>query len=147
MDGYRAYGLIALCAILSFATGSIAAPFYRAGEWQSRTDNGPPNLICHQSDHTLDQAALTRMFSGPGQKCSPGQLTTIGPVTTVSVTCQMAGGSLTTSGTITAQGPDAYISRLHAHLTGGKMTIPDMDITQVAKRLGACRPGDRPSPY
>jgi hypothetical protein len=56
---------------------------------------------------------------------------------------------MTSSGTITVTGPDAFTSKVHSH--GGAIKMPDgktlpmqdMDITTISRRLGPCKPGDR----
>ena len=135
-----------LCAAMA-ASASASPPFLQAGEWQTRTGSGAPVLICHQKDHAMDQAALFRMTNRPGMSCAPGAFNSVGGVTTLSTRCQVAGGTMIMNDTITQQGPDAYTSHIRSHFTGGKIPMPDMDFTQVARRLGPCRPGDRPTPY
>jgi hypothetical protein len=146
MRGWALF-LIGLGAAVSFAAPADSAPVYHAGEWQTRNDAGPAHLLCERNDHVMDQATIGRMMNQPGMSCAPGDLHTVGPVTTFSTSCKVAGGLMTMNDTITWQGPDTYTSRVRSHFAGGKIAIPDMDMTQVARRLGPCRPGDTPSRY
>ncbi len=139
--------LFGLCLALSSAAAAHAEMVAHAGEWQTRNDNGPINLICEHADHKFDRATMERMLTRPGMVCTVGDLRTAGMVTIISASCQVAGGRMTTVDTITWRGPDAYTSHMKSHFEGGKIAIPDMDMTQAAQRLGACKPGDRQSPY
>ena len=139
--------LAGLCIAASSASVADAQMVMHAGEWQTRNDNGRTNLVCEHTDHTFDRATFTRMMSASGAVCTVGDVHTTGMATTVSASCQVAGGHMTTTDTITWRGPDSYTSHVRSHFEGGKIAIPDMDITQVAQRLGPCKPGDRQSPY
>ena len=145
----KSTGLAALAVFVASASAALAdpPPQLRAGEWETRNDNGPAHRICERNDHAFDAVAVNRMLSAGGTKCAPAEVHTSGPVTTYSSTCVIAGGRLTTHGVMTSHGPDAYTSRSQSHYEGGTMKLPDMDMTQVSRRLGPCQPGDTISKY
>jgi hypothetical protein len=139
--------LSGVCAAASTAALAQSSPVLHAGEWRTRNGDGPINLICESGDHVQDQATLDRMMKMRGAQCEVGDLHRAGPVTTFSTSCHVGGGQMRVQDTITWQGPDSYAIRMHSHMDGGSVAMPDMDITQVAQRVGPCRPGDRPSRY
>lgn len=138
--------IAALCA-----TAAIAAPVVRrAGEWQITIDNGPPRVVCFPQDATFDQNYVTKsMAKLPGTKCTIGRITTVGNATSYAMSCTINGSVMTSSGTFTQTGPDAFTSKAHSHggmmrMPGGQsMAIPDTDMVSMSRRLGACKPGDR----
>jgi hypothetical protein len=121
----------------------------RSGEWEVTVDNGRPRVVCFPTDQTFDQQTLTRaMAKIPGSSCTMTTLTTVGDVLTFATQCAVQGTTISTNGTITRTGPDAFISKVHSHggavklPSGQTYTIPDMDIVNVSRRLGPCKPGD-----
>jgi hypothetical protein len=99
------------------------------------------------ADRTFDQATFSKIMALSGAKCATGTLNVAGAVISFSASCDIAGGHLTVFTTITATGPDAYTTRSRSHYVGGQIKMPDMDITETSRRLGACKPGDKPSPF
>ena len=138
--------IIAAVVLTSAAAHADPASVLRAGEWETRNDNGPVNHICHLEDHAFDRATLDWMMGAERAKCAPADVGMSGPVTTYATTCEVAGGRMTVHGTITAQGPDAFTTHIQSHFEGGTIKMPDMDMSQVARRTGPCRPGDRQGP-
>jgi hypothetical protein len=140
---------IALCA----ASGTVASaePMVRhAGEWESTINNGKPNVFCVPNDETFDQNYVTKTMSKlPGASCTMSNWSAAGGVITYSLQCTVGGSTMTSSGTTTVTGPDAYTTKSHSH--GGAIKMPDgktvemqdMDMTVVSRRLGPCKPGDR----
>lgn len=149
----RAAMIFALSAVS--ATAAFAGPLVRhAGEWQTSINNGPPRIVCFPNDATFDQAYVTKsMAKIPGASCTISNINTIGNVTSYSMQCTVNGSTMTSSGTITATGPDSFTSKIHSH--GGSMKLPngqvsafpDMNLTSTSHRLGACKPGDPQNPY
>ena len=84
----------------------------------------------------------------PGANCKIGNIANMGNVTSYSMQCTVGGSLMTSSGTITQTGPDAFISKTHSHggamklANGQTMAFPDNDMVTVQHRLGACKPGD-----
>jgi hypothetical protein len=136
--------LVAAAAFLASSNVAAAAPVARAGEWES-TVGARKVIICLKHDRSFDSIAslTTRM---PQVKCGPVDYHSAGPVGTFTVTCEVAGGRLTSHGTIISTGPDSYTSHVTSHMVGGQMAMPDMDMVQTGRRLGECKPGDRVSP-
>jgi hypothetical protein len=140
---------VALC--VAWAAAAWADPLVRhAGEWETTLDNGKPVLFCYPADETFDQNVIMRsMAKLPGASCTMGNMSTSGNVTSYSMQCTIGGSTMTSSGTITVTGPDAFTGKVHSH--GGAIKMPDgktmpmqdMDITTVSRRLGPCKPGDR----
>jgi hypothetical protein len=141
--------------IVIVCTASVNAartePMVRhAGEWESTVNNGKPTLLCFPTDKTFDEKTIMAQMSKlPGANCAMGSMNTVGNVTSYTVQCTIGGSQMTSSGTITVTGPDAYTGKSHSH--GGKipmpngqvMDMPDMDTTTVSHRTGPCKPGDR----
>jgi hypothetical protein len=145
--------VVILCAVS--ASAARAEQMVRhAGEWETTLDNGRPMVMCFPTDQTFDQNTITKpMAKLPGgANCTVNNWSTAGNVTSYSLQCTIGGSQMTTTGTITATGPDAYTSKSHTH--GGKIPMPngqvqdmpDMDMTTVSHRVGPCKPGDRQAP-
>lgn len=146
--------LISTLLALSAATALAGPLVRRAGEWQTTVDNNPPRITCFTNDATLDQDYVTKtMAKIPDARCTINSINTIGNVTSYSMQCTVSGSTMTSSGTITATGPDAFTSKIHSH--GGSMKLPngqisafpDMNLTSTSQRLGPCKPGDRKVTY
>jgi hypothetical protein len=137
--------------VFAASTAAVwAAPARHAGEWQTVLDDGQPHVVCFPSDETLDENTLMKGMSKiPGANCKMDSLKTVGDVTSYSMQCTIGGSILTSSGTITETGPDAFTTKVHTHggaipmPTGKTVTIPDSDTVSVARRLGPCKPGER----
>jgi hypothetical protein len=132
------------------ATAAWAAPVRRAGEWRTTIDNGQPLIACFPADATLDQNFVTRTMARlPGVKCTVNSINTVGDVTSYSMQCSINGSVMTSSGTITATGEDAFSSKMHSHggeikmPNGRTLRLPDTDMVTVSRRLGPCKPNDR----
>jgi hypothetical protein len=146
-----------LCAAAASAAGlraSVAEPMVRhAGQWETTIGNGKPIVLCYPTDQTFDQnTVLKQMARIPGANCTMSNMTTTGNVTSYALQCTIGGSQMTSSGTITVTGPDAYTSKAHSH--GGRIPtpngqtadMPDMDMVTVSHRTGPCQPGDRQAP-
>ena len=127
-----------------------AAPVRHAGEWETTLDGGQPRVACFPADETLDENSLMRTMSKlPGADCKMDSIKTVGDVTSYSMQCNIGGTTLTSSGTITETGPDAFASKGHTHggaipMPNGKtVAMPDSDTVSVSRRLGPCKPGER----
>jgi Protein of unknown function (DUF3617) len=139
--------------VLSITTALAAAPVRRAGEWETTfgTDNtAPPRVVCYGKDEVLDQNNMTRAMSRiPGANCTIDQLNTVGNVTTFSSKCTVQGNTITSSGTITVTGQDAFATKIHSSggtfkmPNGQSMTMPESDMVIASHRLGPCKPGER----
>jgi hypothetical protein len=143
---------IAFVAIFFAASTSavFAAPVRHAGEWQTVLDGGEPRVACFPADETLDENYLMRSLSKiPGASCKVDSIKTVGDVTSYSLECNIGGSAMTSSGTITVTGPDAFTSKGHSHggaipMPNGKtVALPDSDTVSVSRRLGPCKPGER----
>jgi len=140
---------VVLGAVL--ATTAWAAPLVRqAGEWETTIDNGKPMLFCYPTDVTLDQSYVMQSMSKlPGANCTMSDMKTVGNVTSYSLQCTVGGSQMISSGTITVTGPDSFTGKSHSHggvlkmPNGQAVAMPDMDIVNVSRRLGPCKPGDR----
>ena len=148
--------LIAACLLAATAVPAHAdpGPVFHAGQWETIVTNpAAPDqkpiqrLVCHKADATLDSKAISAMMAGAKSHCSEVSVTTSGAVTTYSLVCQVGEMKIVSSGTMTEIGPDSFTGTSSAHAEGGKMSIPDMKMSTVARRLGPCQPGDAPSPY
>lgn len=142
--------LIVSFLLAAEATTAYASPVRKAGEWQTVIDGGQPLVACFPDDQTLDENTITRaMAKIPGSNCKTNSFNTTGDVTTYSVECTIGGSLMTSSGTITATGPDTYTSKSHTHggmipMPNGKTAaMPDTDTLTVSRRLGPCKPGER----
>jgi hypothetical protein len=132
-------------------TAAGAEPLVRhAGEWETTVDNGKPIILCFPTDVPLDQNYVLQSMSRlPGAECTVTNMTTVGAVTSYSMRCTIGGSLMTSSGTITATGPDSFTGKAHSHggaikMSNGKdMALKDMDVVSVSRRLGPCKPGDR----
>jgi hypothetical protein len=109
----------AFIAILYAAsvTAAGAEPLVRhAGEWETRIDNGKPIILCFPTDVTLDQNyVLQSMSKLPDATCKVTNMTTVGAVTSYSMQCTIGGSLMTSTGTITATGPDSFTGKAHSH--------------------------------
>lgn len=143
---------VAFVAVLfaALTSAAFAAPVRHAGEWETALDGGTPRVACFPVDETLDENSLMRSMSKlPGASCKMDSIKTVGDVTSYSMQCNIGGSTLTSSGTITETGPDAFASKGHTHggmipTAGGKtVAMPDTDTVSVSRRLGPCKPGER----
>jgi hypothetical protein len=146
-----------VCIATFFAASIVAAaaaPVRHAGEWQTIIDNGHPMISCFQHDVTMDQDNIMRTTARiPGASCKIANFGVMGNVISYSMQCVINGSDMTSSGSVTQTGPDAFTSKVHSHggvikIPNGKpIVIPDTDMSIASRRLGACKPGDRVNPY
>jgi Protein of unknown function (DUF3617) len=136
---------VAVLAV-AIATPAFAAAVMHGGEWMTQNGGGRINHVCMTGDRVLDAATMSKMFTMEGLTCSPPKVGAAGNVTTYEAVCQVGGGRETIKDTMTATGPDSYVTHTQSHFEG-PMKIPDSDDTQVSRRLGPCKPGDVKSPY
>jgi hypothetical protein len=141
--------LTVLIGFMIASSPAWAAIVRHAGEWQTVIDNGQPLLACFSSDATLDQSYVNRLMAKlPGANCKVSNISTLLNITSYSMSCTVGGSLMTSSGTITQTGPDAFVSKTHTHggamkmPNGQTMVFPDNDMVTVQHRLGACKPGD-----
>jgi hypothetical protein len=143
--------ILAVAALFSaaLATQANAAQVVRAGDWETTIDNFAPRHTCMGTDRTFDQASMVKTLELSGQKCASVDWHQAGNVTTYESVCDVAGGKLTTRSVITVTGPDSFTTRSTGHMVGGtvKMSDKDLDMTQVARRIGPCTPGEKRSKY
>jgi hypothetical protein len=132
------------------AATADANPVRKAGEWQTVIDGGQPLVACFPDDQTFDEKTIERtMAKLPGANCKTTSFSTTGDVTSYSLECTIGSSLMTSSGTLTATGADAFTTKEHSHggmipMPGGKtFAMPDADTVIVSHRLGACKPGDR----
>jgi len=136
-------------ATLLAATSALPAganPIRHAGEWQTVIDGGSPRVACIAEDQTLDEAAIARVMTRrPGASCKTTHFTTTGDTVNYALECTIRGSVMTTSGTLTATGPDSFTSTDHSHggaipIPGGRaLALPDTDTVTVFTRLGPCK--------
>lgn len=92
---------------------------------------------------------MQSMAKLPGANCTISDFETSGAVTSYSTQCTIGGSQMTSSGTITVTGPDAFSTKAHSHggvikmPNGKEAAMPDIDMVTVSRRLGPCKPGDR----
>jgi hypothetical protein len=140
--------IVVLCA--ASVSAAWAEPFVRrAGEWETTIDNGQPRILCFPTDVTLDKNYVTQPMSKlHAADCTITNMETVGAVTSYSIRCTVGGSPMTSSGTITATGPDSFTGKIHSHggvikmRNGKEVALSDMDIVTVSRRLGPCKPGD-----
>ena len=130
-----------LTGALVAAAAAAAAPVAKAGEWETVIGQRT-TYVCLPKDKTFDIEGLAKVMPGGG-KCEVHDLHTAGAVTTFAMACDVGGGHMTTNNTLTVTGAESYTMHATSHMTGGPQAIPDMDITQVSHRTGACQPRDR----
>jgi hypothetical protein len=142
--------LVVPVLLAASAATAWANPVRRAGEWQTTMDGGQPLVACFPKDQTYDENTFTHAMSKlPGANCKTTNFSTSGDVISYSVECTIGGSLMTSSGVITATGPDSFTSKNHSHggmvpMPNGKtMAMPDTDNVSVSRRLGPCKPGDR----
>jgi hypothetical protein len=126
-----------------------AAQVIRAGDWETTIDGGAAHHSCLGTDRTFDHATMAKTLASSGQKCASVDWHQAGNVTTYESVCDVAGGKLTTRSVITVTGPDSFTTHSSGHMVGGtvKMSDKDLDMTQMARRDGPCKPGEKPSKY
>jgi opacity protein-like surface antigen len=141
--------IVALAAFFgaAIAAQANAAQVIHAGDWETTMDGGPAHHTCMSTDHALDQATINKTLASAGLKCAPVDWHQAGNATTYVSVCDVAGGKLTTNSVMTTTGPDSYTTHSKSHLVGGQMKMPDMDMTQTARRDGPCTPGEKPSKF
>ena len=154
MPQIRIRQAIVIAALLVVAAVARAdqGPLLRAGEWSTvvtfdggKSPPGPPRHACETSDHVMDKATFTALMARAHLVCPRLDFGTAGQVTTFSMTCNSTAAkdmTLQANGTMTNDGPDGYTLHEHTHAQGGSVRIPDMDITSVSRRVGACTPED-----
>lgn len=138
-----------------FATTSVAAvdnpPQQKGGKWQivQLGDHG-----INSNDVTTlcfaDQSVLAKFRTMP--HCSSKQVHTDGAVTTADARCRMLDSVMSYHEKIMKLDDDNYYTYIHA--TFSPPTFRGTDIEQAElilfnhlKRLGPCRPGERPIKY
>jgi hypothetical protein len=130
----------------TLAAQADAALVIAGGQWEIRTGE-VAYKICQPTDRELDATTLVKMTAVSGPRCNAVNVKTIGRSVTYETRCKVAGGQMTIRGKLTTQGSDAYTNRTHSHFEGGPIEMPDMQITEVARRLGPCQPNDVKSPF
>jgi hypothetical protein len=142
--------LIVMLYVASATAASAEVLVRHAGEWETTIDNGQPRIVCFPTDVTMDQGSIMQsMAKLPGANCTISDFKTVGAVTSYSTQCTIGGSQMTSSGTITATGPDAFSTKAHSHggvikmPNGKEAAMPDIDMVTVSRRLGPCKPGDR----
>jgi hypothetical protein len=69
-------------AFIAILYAALVTAAGRAGEWETRIDNGKPIILCFPTDVTLDQNyVLQSMSKLPDTKCKVTNVTTVGAVT------------------------------------------------------------------
>lgn len=132
------------------ASVALATPVRHAGEWEIIIDKRQPQIACFPVDETFDENTVMRPLSKiPGATCKMDSIKTVGDVTSYSLQCVIGGSVMTSSGTFTDTGPDAFTGRVQTHggaikMPNGQTTpIPDSDTVTVSRRVGPCKPGER----
>src|ERR1700753_3269056 len=137
------------CAL---TTSALAEPFViHAGEWETTVDVGQPKIICRPSDATFDKDYVMKSISQVEgvTDCKMSDMKTVGNVTSYSLQCSVGDSQMTSNGSITVTGPDAYTGMSETHGRAMKMhngrvlAMPDTRSTSVSRRVGPCKPGDR----
>jgi hypothetical protein len=142
--------LVAPFLLIAAAAIAYANPVRRAGEWETVFDGGRPFVACFPDDQTFDENTIVReMAKLPGASCRTTSFGTTGDVTSYAIECMIGGSLMTSSGTITATGPDRFTGKAHSHggmiaMPNGKTVVmPDTDTVTASRRLGPCKPGER----
>jgi len=138
--------LLALTAALAAAAAPACAASVHAGEWETLQNGGHRKLICQHHDLTFDQATLTKMSQSPAVKCVINSFNASDAQISVHETCTIVAGTASVDMVMTIASADAYTSHTKGRMVSG-LHFPDIDITQTARRLGDCKPGDTQSPY
>jgi hypothetical protein len=142
----RFFPLLAVTAALTGAAAPAGSASVHAGEWETLVNGGHRKLICQHHDLTFDQPTVTKMFQGKGLKCAIDSFNASGAQISVHETCTTVAGTAAGDTVMTIASEDAYTSRTKGHMISG-LPLPNIDITQTARRLGDCKPGDVQSPY
>jgi hypothetical protein len=136
----------------ALTTYALAEPFViHAGEWETTVDAGQPKIICRTSDVTFDKDYVMKSMSKVDgvTDCKMSDTKTVGNVTSYLLQCTVGDDQMTSSGSITVTGPDAYTGMSETHGGAIKMpngrviAMPDTKSTSISRRLGPCKPGDR----
>ena len=138
--------IVVLCA--ASVSAAWAEPFVRrAGEWETTIDNSQPRILCFPTDVTLDKNYVMQPMSKlHAADCTITNMETVGAVTSYSIRCTVGGSPMTSSGTITATGPDSFTGKIHSHggvikmRNGKEVALSDMDIVTVSRRLALASP-------
>jgi hypothetical protein len=140
-----------IASVVCFCAASVlsasAEPFViHAGEWETTIDVGQTRIICRPSDVTFNEEYLLQSVSKVDgiTNCKMTDMKTVGNVTSYSMQCTVGDDQMTSSGSITVTGPDAYTGITETHggamkmPTGQILTIPDTKSTSVSRRRGPC---------
>jgi hypothetical protein len=137
---------LALLLAVGLAPTASANPVRHAGEWQTAIDGRPPVTACLREDQALDEASIAKVMARrPNADCRTTRFDVAGDTVTYALECTVRGSLMTSSGTITATGPDSFTSLDHTHggaipIPGGKaMAMPDSDTMMVFRRVGPCK--------
>jgi hypothetical protein len=129
--------LIVMLYVASATAASAEALVRHAGEWETTIDNGQPRIVCFPTDVTMDQSSIMQsMAKLPGANCTISDFKTSGAVTNYSTQCTIGGSQMTSSGTITVTGPDAFSTK------GAQPWRRDQDAQRERSRYAGYRHGN-----
>jgi hypothetical protein len=128
-------------------TGAVAGdiPKRKAGLWEMHTQmdgmpGGPPMQMCVDpaSDNLMQQRAQEK------SDCSTMDVKTGAGRTTIHAVCRMQGSTVTTDAVFTGNFESGYKGDMKMRYNPPLQGMSETHMTQEAKWLGPCKPGQKP---
>ena len=133
-------------AILSFPVLGADLPKRKPGLWEiSMRMEGVPNMgpmqqcIDKNTDNLMQQQAKEQK-----QECSVMDVKSSGNKVTVYSVCKMDGTTATTNGTFEGQFDSGYKGTMKTRFNPPYQGMSESNMTQEARWLGPCKPGQKP---
>jgi hypothetical protein len=118
----------------------------KAGRWEASfgDPNAKPMYTCRKADAVLDEKSVTSAMGPMAADCSKMDFNRTSDGMTYSLVCKVQEMTITSSGTTTFLGADSFTTVSHTHVEGGKIQVPDQNMSMHFRRLGSeCQPSDR----
>jgi hypothetical protein len=140
--------LVFALAAIGVAAGALAAelPKRKPGLWEINIQvAGAPSLGPMQQciDQNTDNLMQQKAKQGKSN-CSVMDITPSDNTLAVHAVCQMQGSTATTDGTFTGDFDASYTGALQTRFSPPLRGISESNMTQQARWLGPCKPGQKP---
>lgn len=142
---YRTLSLLLLGAVVASSAAAGEAPKRKPGLWEIRTQvedmpGGPPIQMCvdRASDNLMQQRAKEK------PDCSTMEVKKGASATTVHAVCRMEGSTMTMDAVYTGSFESSYKGDMKMRYSPPMHGLSESHMTQEAKWLGACKPGQKP---